>query len=299
MGTFVEIKVVGSGREKLHSAVNKAFEEMSRLEGMMSRYNDGSEVAALERGAETCVDVSQEMIDVVEKAVNVSILSGGLFDVTVGPFVRLWNFNEGEEKIPTENEIKSTLPLIGYRNIFVNRELSCIRLGKKGMRLTLGGIAKGYIVDRAMNVLRLNGVKNALINAGGDIKVIRESNEKPWRIGIQHPRDRQKIFATVDIYNGSIATSGDYERFFTRDGVRYHHILDPRTGMPAKSGVESVSIVANDSYYSDALATAVFVMGREKGLTLVERLKNVEGVIIDNKGRPWVSSGLKGRINYN
>lgn len=293
MGTIVEIKAFGDDRGGVLNAIDRAFSEMERLEMMMSHYRGDSEISLIEKKAPQWVKVSPEVFEVLSEAIKVSKLSEGAFDITVGILGKVWNFEDGKERIPTSKELKALLPFVDYRYIELSPEDFAVRLKKKGVRLTLGGIAKGYIVDRAMDVLKENGIEEALINAGGDIEVMGEG--RAWRIGIQHPRQRGSIIGILTVYNGAVATSGDYERFFTKDGVRYHHLLDPRTGMPAR-GVQSVTIVAPQAWYADALATAVFVMGVEKGRRLIKDLEGVEGVIVDGKGKIWVSSGLKGKL---
>ncbi len=288
MGTFVEIKAYGDERQTVLRAIDRAFSEMERLEKMMSNYREDSEVSLVERMAPEEVKVSPELFEVVSKAVKVSRLSDGAFDITVGTLGRVWDFEKG--RVPERKELEALLPLVDYRKIELIPGRSAIRLERKGMSLTLGGIAKGYIVDRAMEVLRSEGIGDALINAGGDIRVMGKG--KRWRIGIQHPRKRNGLLGIIELSNGAVATSGDYERFFIKDGVRYHHILDPRTGMPAR-GVESVTILAPEAWYADALATAVFVLGRQRGMRLIEGLKGVEGMVVDERGRVWMSPGFK------
>ncbi len=295
MGTIVEIEADGKDMWEIKKAIDNAFSEMRRLEAIMSSYRKDSEVSLIERDAPEWVRVSPELLELLEDSLKISRLTNGAFDITVGVMGRVWNFTPGREKVPDKKSIEQLLPLIDYRDIEIDKKASSVRLKKKGMEITLGGIAKGYIVDRAMDVLESYGIDTALINAGGDIKVIDRDGEKPWHIGVQHPRKKGSIIARLTISNGSVATSGDYERYFIKDGRRYHHILDPRTGMPAE-GLEGVTIVAPDSYYSDAIATAVFVLGKQRGKELIESLKDVEGIIIDNNGGIWISPDLKNKV---
>src|SRR3990170_1462509 len=174
-------------------------------------------------------------------------------------------------------------------------EAAKVGLAKKGMALNLGGVAKGYIVDMAAGVLKAHGVKSAVVHAGGDMFVFQEDRTDPFTIGIQHPRKKGELLGEAHVYNGAVPTSGDYERYFEKDGVRYHHILDPKTGFPAK-GTQSVTIIAEDPTSADALSTAVFVMGPEKGMELIERLEGVEGVFVHENGKVRTSSGFEGKI---
>ncbi|MBI5893748.1 MAG: FAD:protein FMN transferase, partial [Deltaproteobacteria bacterium] len=174
-----------------------------------------------------------------------------------------------------------------------DRNSNTVKLGRKGMRINLGGIAKGYIVSQAAEKIKSKGIKKGIIHAGGDMFVFNESDNKPFKIGIQHPREKDKIIGTIEILNGAVATSGDYERFFIKDGIRYHHIMDPKTGFPA-SKIRAVTIVAKDGTMADAISTAVFVMGLEDGMKLIEKLPDIEGLIIDANGNVHLSSGLKG-----
>ena len=289
MGKIVEIKAHGEDRRYLLRAIDRAFEEMERLEALMSSYRPDSEVSLIEREAPLWVRVSPEVFDVLSKALEVSRLSDGAFDITVGILSKVWDFEKG--KIPSRKDLETLLPLVDYRYLEL-KEGNLVRLRRRGVRLTLGGVAKGYIVDRAMDVLERMGVREALINAGGDVKAM---GQRVWRIGIQHPRKEGSLLGILDLRSGAVATSGDYQRFFIREGKRYHHILDPDTGMPVE-GLQSVTILAPEAWYADALATAVFVMGGDGGRRLIEGLEGVEGVLVDRDGRVWLSSGLKGKV---
>ncbi|MFQ5900429.1 MAG: FAD:protein FMN transferase [Thermodesulfobacteriota bacterium] len=296
MGTLIEIRVKGKDKDILYRALDDAFKEMERLEFVMSHYSDDSEVAKIiNRAGIGWVKVSYDLLEVVEESIEVSKLSRGAFDITVGVLGKVWSFGEGKEKVPDSSEVEALLPLVDYREIIINREKNEIMLGREGMRITLGGIGKGYAVERAMGVLKGYGIENAIINAGGDIKVVSEEGAKGWRVGVQDPRREGEMIAAFEVSNTSVATSGDYQRYFIRDGIRYHHILDAKTGFPA-TGSQSTTVIARNTGLADALSTAVFVLGPEKGMALIERLPDVEGLIVDNKGVVRVSKGLEEKV---
>ena len=235
--------------------------------------------------------VSKELFKVISGAIRVGRMTGGAFDPSWAAMHGLWDFRPGSYRLPTEQEIEERLPLIDYKLIETDPAKMTVGLEKKGMAIGLGGIAKGYAVDQAMELLLKMGIRNAVIKAGSDIRVqgLSEGGEE-WRIDIKHPRE-DKLLASLPLTNISISTSGDYERFFIKDSVLYHHIIDPRTGSPAR-GCQSVTILAPDTMTSDAFATAVFVLGPEKGLRLVERLDGVEAIVVDASGAILTSSGI-------
>ncbi|MBI5598621.1 MAG: FAD:protein FMN transferase [Deltaproteobacteria bacterium] len=323
MGTIVEITL----REDTARAAEEAFREIERLENIFSSYKETSEVSLVSANAGIkAVKVSREVIDVMETALNIADLSNGAFDPTIGALFGnpartaglegVWDFSGGKNRrgrlvgrqgrldgrqgqlsgrVPEKNEIEKLVALVNYRAVSIDTASSTISLEKKGMRLDLGGVAKGYIVGKAIDVLKKHGVDWAILRAGGDMTVFGQEKTPPFKIGVQDPRKKDSLIGELSVTNGSIATSGDYERFFIEDGVRYHHIIDPKTGFPANR-CRSVTVVSRDPALADALSTAVFVMGPEKGMELIEKLDGVEGVIIDAKGEVRASSGLKGRF---
>jgi thiamine biosynthesis lipoprotein len=283
MGTLVEISIVGRDEDKATAAINDAFAEMERIEKLMSRWIPESEVSRINRWAGVkAVKVSAEVLEVIQRAREISKASGGYFDISVGGLLDLWGFETSEGRVPAKVEVEQALQSVGYGAIVVDGEASTVEL-RRGMRIDLGGIAKGYAVGRAYEVLRSRGYENMIVNAGGDMRVGGRKPKGPWVIGIQDPRDRSRILASFDVGDISVATSGDYERYFEADGVRYHHLLNPFTGYPGRQ-CRSVTIQAKDAVTADALATAVFVMGPEEGLRLVEATEGVEGLIVSADG---------------
>ncbi len=288
MGTVVEITL----KEDRHGTADAAFTEMARLEALFTTYRDDSELSRINAMAPEPVRVSPEVVELAGLALRMCRLTEGAFDPTVGPLLMLWNFG-GTGHVPTREELESAMRLVGCRYVEIERDALTVRLARKGVRLDLGGIAKGYIVGKAMEVLKKYGTGWAIINAGGDVTFYSAEPSERFRVGIRHPDREDELVGTLVVESGSVATSGDYERYFTEDGVRYHHILDPRRGMPA-SGVRSVTVVSHEAYLADALATALFVMGREEGLELVEAMEGVEAVMVDEDGRIYTTSGLEG-----
>jgi len=290
MDTIVSITVVSTSRDRAEKAINEAFRELKRLEDIMNFYSEESEVSRINRNAGIRpVKVSMDMIDIIEKAIYVSRLTDGAFDITTGPLTRLWDFQnktptvtDATKKVPEPSEIRKALRLVNYRDIVINQKDSTVFLKRKGMLIDLGGIAKGYGADRAMEILKKNGINSCLVAIAGDIKVSgRKPDGSPWVIGIRHPRAEKgsdDIFTSLPLTDAAISTSGDYERFFIKDGKRYHHIINPFTGYPSES-TGGVSVITEKGYLSDSLATAVFVLGPEKGMELLKRL-GYKGIFI-------------------
>ena len=288
MGTSVEIAVSQTQAAKAEEATEAAFREVQRIDFLMSNYREDSEISRVNRDAgKKETKVSPEMLRMIERAIEFSSLSEGAFDITIGPVFRLWNFREG--KFPEEKNLRENLKKVGYRQIKIDRSRSSIFLQEEGMEIDLGAIAKGYAVDSASAVLKEKGIENFLVNAGGDLKVS-GSKEKgvPWIVGIQHPRLPSQMVAKLSPRQAGVATSGDYEKFFIERGERYHHLLNPSTGTPARE-CQSVTVMAPSAMAADALATAVFVLGPKKGLALVKRMNDVHAIIVDRGGSVLVS----------
>ena len=288
MGTSVEIHIAQAEPGEVGEAMAAAFGQVGRIDALMSHYREDSEVRQITRNAgKKETPVSPETLEVIERALHFSRLSGGAFDITIGPVFRLWNFREG--KVPDEGRLRENLSLVDYRKIKVDRARSTVFLQDRGMDLDLGAIAKGYAVDRAFAVLRQRGFENILVNAGGDLRTGgSKGKEEPWTVGIQHPRLPSSLMAVLRPRQAAVATSGDYEKFFLRGGERYHHILAPSTGTPARE-CQSVTIMAPLAMDADALATSVFVLGPKKGFALVEQLSNVHAIIVDRRGSVLLS----------
>ena len=285
------------------AAANRAFDavaaEFERLDTLMSVWRDGSDVLRINAAAGVrAAPVSADVREALRAARQVSESTGGKFDVTFGALSDIWRFDRQNQDgtVPTADEIRARLPLIDYREIEIDDRAGTVFVRRKGMRVHLGGIGKGYAVERAADLLRRAGLRDFLIQAGGDLYVAGRKEGRPWRLGIADPRRPDlRSFATIELTDSTFSTSGDYARFFMKDGVRYHHILDPSTGQPAR-GCRSVTIVADSPTLADGLSTGVFVLGPVAGMALIERLPHVEGVIVSATNEVLVSSGLKGKL---
>ncbi|NIS62526.1 MAG: FAD:protein FMN transferase [Proteobacteria bacterium] len=296
MGTLVEITVIGRDMDRAEAAIRDAFDEMQRIEELMSRRIPGSDVSRINEWAGIkAVPVSPEVLRVIWRAGEISRASEGYFDITIAAVLDLWGFEDNGNRLPAKRELDKALDAVGYQAIHMDERASTVHIKQKGMRIDLGGIAKGYAVDRAIYVLKSRGYRNMIVNAGGDIRVSGRKTHGPWVIGIQDPRDRSQILATINAEDISVATSGDYERYFVREGKRYHHLLNPFTGFPARE-CRSVTILTVDALSADGLATAVFVLGPRKGLHLIEAMEGVEGLIVSSEGEIIQSEGLKGKV---
>ena len=292
MGTNVTITVVAGSRDEGEAAIDAGMAELRRLDAMMSLYKDTSEITKVNMAAgENPVKVSPEMIEAVEHAVEVSKLTDGVFDITVGPLVVLWQMRLKEGTVPTDEEIARVRPLVNYRNIAVDRNASTIFLKKKGMIIDLGGM-KGYLCDRVAELFRQRGIRNAVIAVAGDIWAIGHREDgQAWRIGVQHPREKDRTIAILDLSDRYISTSGDYERFVIREKKRYHHIIDPRTGKPSQ-GTISVTLIGDKGAFIDPLTKVPFILGPEEGMRVV-REAGAEAVIVDEQGMVFMTEGMK------
>ncbi|OGW61973.1 MAG: hypothetical protein A2V83_03810 [Nitrospirae bacterium RBG_16_64_22] len=297
MGTVVTITVAGLDRDDADRAMNAAFEEIRRLEGILTFFSEDSDLGRINAAAgERPVGVSAETIEVLAEARRISDRSGGAFDATIGPLVSLWGFEVKERFVPPKEEIERARTLVNWRNMAVDPELGTVRLERRGMKVDLGGIAKGYAADRAAETLRKHGVSRALVAVAGDIRAVGEKAVGvAWHVGIQHPREPGAVLGSLKIADRSVSTSGDYERYFIKDDVRYHHILDPATGRPAAAS-RSATVLAPTTTLSDALSTAAFVLGPEKGIALVRSVPGAEAIIVDREGRVHVTPGLAGKV---
>jgi len=326
MGTFIEITLIGEDEKLAEQSALQAFQEIKRIEQLMSPKIESGDVFRLNKFAGKQRErVSPETMQVIKKALEISELSDGGFDISVDPLIQIWKNAWERGTPPSSEEIRKNLHLVNFRNILIDGK-DRVFLKKKGMAIDLGGIAKGFAVDKAFELLRNLGYKNLIVNAGGDLRVGGSKFDQSWSVGIQHPRIPEKSIARVSASEEAVATSGDYEKFFIHEGKRYHHILNPKNGFPAE-GLQSVTVLRRnpssppfrksplppplikggtggfDSHFpgngmvADALATAIFVLGPEKGYDLCQRLNGVECIIIDQEGKINFSPGLKDRLS--
>lgn len=304
MDTYVEIIVDKSVAKNLK--FKNLFEEIKgkckNFENKYSYYNENSIVRRINEHKKVRVD--DETKELLQRAKKISRLTGGAFDFTVVPLMKLWGFYEKKKikKIPEKKKIKSLLEVVGYQKVKVDGKNNLLKKKSKEVKIDLSGIAKGLLVDKIVKIMKEEKVHNAIVNAGGDMYCLGKSPDgKNWSIGIQHPRKRNVILGKMDLSNMAIATSGDYEQYFTIDGKRYTHIINPVTGYPVSNRAMGVTIVATDTATADALATAVMVLGSKKGLKLINDLSKVEAIVISEGGKDKVkfSKGLKeGKYNF-
>lgn len=298
MGTLVSITAVASSKESAHTAIQAGFGEIKRLEQLLSTWIPESELSQVNAAAgRQPVTVSDETLDIVARSLEMARLTDGGFNIAVGPAVEAWSVTE-RQRIPSHEELQQLKTLVDWTSIQINMEARTIFLPRKGMRIDVGGIGKGYAADRAAEEMKRAGTHGGVVALSGDIKtfgVLPDAAGFP--VGIKHPRQEGALIAIIDLKDEAISTAGDYERFFERDGVRYHHILDPQTLRPARS-CQSVTVIGKEGTVADGLDTGIFVLGSERGMALVERLSDVEAVIIDDQGKVTVSSGLRSRLRY-
>jgi thiamine biosynthesis lipoprotein ApbE len=278
MGTYAEVSLYAPNKEVATEALKAAFEEMERLDRLMSNYKPDSELSRINQEAvKAPVTCDRELLEIIEKSLHYSHLTEGSFDITVGPLVNLWGFYDGKVRIPSREEVRSLLPAISYKNITTQGE--SISFANPSTRLDLGAIGKGYAVDRAVEVLKTRDITSACVNLGGNIYALgTPPGRDSWKIGVQHPREKERLLGHLELRDCAVATSGDYERFFVMEGKRYSHLLDPRTGWPVE-GMVSVTVIAPNATEADALSTSAFVLGEAKGKELLEGLKGTYGLI--------------------
>ncbi|HUS28506.1 MAG TPA: FAD:protein FMN transferase [Kofleriaceae bacterium] len=296
MGTYVTVWFWTDKEPEAAKAAEQVFSEMKRLDEKMTTWTADSEVSKVNAAAGTAkpVAVSDETFEVIERAQDISKKSGGVFDITVGSFKGLWKFDEDMDgTLPDPAEVKKRLKLVGYKELVLDKKKHTVSIRKKGMSITLGGIAKGYAVDKCAALLKAAGFTDFMVQAGGDMYVAGKKGNEPWVVGIRDPRGTD-LFAGMPITDHSFSTSGDYERGFVKDGVRYHHILDPRTGQPAHAS-RSVTIRAKDAYTADSWSKVMFIVGYQKGLELIKKYKldDFEVVWVDDKNELHMTPAIE------
>ncbi|MEW6066835.1 MAG: FAD:protein FMN transferase [Nitrospirota bacterium] len=300
MDTIVTITVVSNSRGDANNAIDAAFSEIERLEQLTTFFSAQSEVSQINKNAGISeVKISPDIMDMLDKAMFVSKETDGAFDLTIGCVTALYDFHK--KTMPSHDAIKKNLYLVNYKDLVINKNRSTAFLRKKGMLIDLGGVAKGYAVDKAVEALKKRGIKAGIVSVAGDIRVFGSKPEgKTWKMGIRNPRIKEDslddIMATIDLKDMAISTSGDYERYFMLNGKRYHHILSPNTGYPAEK-CQSVTVVAKDAVFTDAFATGIFILGVEQGMKILEKM-GFDGVIVDSKGKIHITPGIRGGIEF-
>ena len=291
MGTEVSVHVWHEDSEEASVIIEDAFAEVTRIEELMSTYIEGSEISVINGGAaEGPVQAGDELINLILRSLDISMLTRGAFDITYDSVGQYYDFRERQR--PDAATIEEGLSRIDFRLVEVDRLAGTVRFLAPGVRINLGGIAKGYTVERAVSLIRSRGIRHAIVTAGGDSRLLGDRLGQPFMVGIRDPRVDGEVVLTIPLQDEAISTSGDYERYFEEDGQRYHHIIEPATGLPA-SGIRSATIVGPDAVLTDALSTSVFVMGVDQGLTMISTLPDYEGIVIDAEGRLFYSDGLQ------
>lgn len=291
IGTVVSITLYGTDDE---STMDGVFEILKEIDKDFSLTIDSSEINKINKNAyNSPVEINDDLINVIEDSLYYSKLSNGLFDISIEPLVALWGIGTEHAKVPSDEELKSVLAMINYKNIHLDNNM--ISFDENFTKLDLGAIAKGYAADRIVDYLKEKGVDRAIISLGGNVYALgSKSEDASWRIGIQNPNEgRGDIIGSLSVSNKSVVTSGLYERYFEEDGIRYHHILNTKDGYPIDNEVLGVSILSNKSIDGDALSTITFILGVEEGLKLIETLDDVEAIFITKDSEVYTSSGLK------
>ncbi len=297
MGSLLTLSAWAPSDAAAAEAFELVFREFDRLESLMSVWKDGSDVVRMNANAGIApVPVSAETLEVLAIARDASAMTRGKFDITFGVLTDIWRFDHDQDNVvPDRQMIEARLPRIDYRAVEIDTTARTAFITRPGMRVHLGGIGKGYAIDRGVVLLKQQGLSDFMIQSGGDLYVAGANGDKPWKLAIADPRGDHSPFATLQLQDGTFSTSGDYERSFMKDGKRYHHLIDPDFGEPA-SGCRSVTIVANRAVIADVLSTGVFILGPDEGMTLIEKLPDVEGIIVTADNEVRISSGLRGRI---
>ena len=291
MGTEISVYLWHDDAAAGQAAVEAVFAEAVRIDNMMSTYKEDSILSAINRDAASGpVVAGDELYRLILRSLDISVLTRGAFDVTYDSVGQHYDFRE--RRRPSAEIIEDELQSIDYRFIMMHPDTQSIEFAREGVRINLGGIAKGYTVEQGVDILRNLGIRHAIVTAGGDSRLLGDRRGKPWVVGVKDPRKDGEIAVRIPLEDDAISTSGDYERFFDEDGIRYHHIIKPDTGLPA-DGVHSATIVGPDAVITDALSTSVFVMGVDQGLRLIATLPDYEGIVIDATGRMYYSDGLQ------
>ncbi|HJV61074.1 MAG TPA: FAD:protein FMN transferase [Albitalea sp.] len=291
MGTAIRVELWSDDAATGEAAIDAVMDEMHRIDRAMSPFKPDSELSRINRDAAAhAVPLSDEMFRLVARSIEFSRLSGGAFDITYAGVGHLYDYRERIR--PSDDEIARARPAVGYQHLLLDARARTLRFAREGVRIDLGGFAKGHAVDRGVAILRRRGIAHAVVAAGGDSHVLGDRRGRPWSIAIRHPRRAADVIAVLPLENVAISTSGDYERYFEQDGVRCHHLIDPKTGK-SPAGVHSVTILAPDGLTTEGLSKSVFVLGVEAGLRLVERVSGVDAIVVDAAGALHYSTGLR------
>lgn len=295
MGNHFEITVVADDEAWANERITLGVTEIKRIEKLLTTYAEDSETNLINANAGVKpVRVSEEIILLIERALRISSVTQGAFDISYGSVDKsLWNFDTTMKSLPSREIAKQSVRLINYKNIIINKDTSTVFLKEKGMRIGFGGIGKGYAAEQAKNVMQNAGVKSGVVNASGDLTTwgVMPNGEK-WTIGIVHPEMADKVFSYMNVSGLSVATSGNYEKYIVIDGVKYSHTINPKTGLPV-TGIKSVTIVSTNAEIADAMATPVMIMGIEAGLDMINQIKDIEAIVIDDNNTLYATKNIK------
>ena len=297
LNTVVSVTIYDNPDEKIF---NEVFDEIKNIEDKMSLHRQSSEVVKINSMAgKKPVKVSKETLNVIKKGIYFSNFTNGRFDITIGPLVSLWDIGSGNNNIPSKEEIEKKLSLVNYKKISIDENNQTVYLKRKNMQIDLGSIAKGYVADKVKEILEDNNVKDAIINLGGNIYVMgKKPNDEKFTIGIQDPNDdKNKPLGNIKVSNKSVVTSGIYERYFEKQGKRYHHILDIETGYPVRNKLAGLSIISDESIDGDGLSTSIFTLGLKEGLKKINKLEDIEAIFITRDNKIYLSDNIKDKFN--
>lgn len=295
MDTLITMKVYGVNAQEV---IDKSFDRLKDIENEMSRTIENSEISKINSSPGKAIQVSTDTFRVIKKSLEYAEYTDGRFDPSIGPLVELWGIGTDHARVPSEQEIKKARDLVNYKWVVINKDEKTVKLLKEGMLLDLGAITKGYAADEVRTIVKNAGFESAYVNLGGNVLVIGSKPDgTPWNIGIQDPRqERGNVIASLEVSDKTVVTSGNYERYFEKDGVIYHHILNPFTGKPTRNNLTSISIITRDSFDADALSTSAYIMGVENGMKMVENLDNIEAIFVTDNQEVILSSGLQDKV---
>ncbi len=293
MGSRFDITVVAANKDQGDTFIDLAVAEISRIESKISSWDSNSVTSLINKNAGIePVIVDEELFNLIQRAIQISKLTEGAFDISYASMDKIWKFDGSMKTMPSKDIIKQSVAKVGSQNIILNQEKHSVFLKLKGMKIGFGAIGKGYAADKAKALLKQKGVEAGIINASGDMNTWgKQPNGKDWKVGITNPLNKNKVFTLLPIHEKAVVTSGNYEKYVTFNGQRYSHIIDPRTGYPSK-GVVSASVFAPSAELADALATSIFVMGKDVGLNLINQLPEVECIIVDDTGKVYYSENI-------
>ncbi|WP_239986492.1 MULTISPECIES: FAD:protein FMN transferase [Arenibacter] len=294
MGSRFDITLVAKDESTANIYIDNAIEEISRIEKLISSWNPTSQTSEINKNAGISpVKVDQELIDLIERCITISKITDGAFDISYASIDKVWKYDGSMTEMPSKEAIENSVAKIGYQNIVLDKKTQTVFLKLEGMKIGFGAIGKGYAADKVRTMLKAEGVKAGIINASGDLTTWgKQPDGTDWMVGITNPLNKDNIFSWFPVYNAAVATSGNYEKFVTFNDIKYSHIIDPRTGYPS-TGILSVTIFAPSAELCDALATSVFITGVETGLNIINQIKGVECIIIDDESNIHTSKNIE------